>query len=344
MALLKALHLANDGSTPDIDRRFMGAISLDGSRVIGSGSLVVSEKSGTPNMSVDVSAGRAWVLGTDSSFQGSYYIESTAVENVVIAAADSTNARIDLIVATVRDDSYGAGSDDWILQAVQGTPAAVPVAPSVPDSSIVLAEVDVAANETAIEDAHVTDARYDVTYNAGGYFTKNGLVVASEANFPASPEAGDKVFSTTDNVEMVYNGTKWHPASGSKTVFASYTATASSAGGSMTAISPGVSVTVPSWATTVDVEMSVHGWFNGTTNAAITALRAVIGGQAGDEARIYPIANVANQRMGADFKTRITLSGSGSQTLLAQGQLISGSGTFVWDTNVKVQAMLTFRP
>ncbi len=137
-------------------------ISPLGSGVAASGHLAVSEKSGTPNMSVDVAAGGVFVASTRSAAQGVYHAYNDAVENVAIAAADPTNPRIDRILVQIRDEAQDAAltQNDARFLVVQGTPAAVPVAPSITvDDYYELAQVEVAALATSITDADITDQR-----------------------------------------------------------------------------------------------------------------------------------------------------------------------------------------
>ena len=137
-------------------RRMTEAMTGGTEGALASGELAVSEKSGTPDMSVDVSAGRAFILGTESSFQGTYFVESRAVENLSIAAADATNPRKDIVVARVEDSEESGATDAWSLAVVTGTPAASPSAPALPANSLLLATVDVAALASSIVDANVT--------------------------------------------------------------------------------------------------------------------------------------------------------------------------------------------
>src|SRR4051812_21268268 len=64
--------------------------------------LAVSQRGAGANMSVDVAIGRALYQITNSHLTPSktykVYHDSDAVENVLIAAADATNPRIDIIV------------------------------------------------------------------------------------------------------------------------------------------------------------------------------------------------------------------------------------------------------
>lgn len=131
--------------------------------IISLGDLIVAQRAAGANMSVDVAAGAAIVIGTDAAFQGKYLCKSTAVTNVTIAAAPSTgNSRIDLIVAEVRDaDQNGGTHNDWIIAAVTGTAATTgtQVAPSAPASSYVLAQIAVGPTVTTIVNANVSDLR-----------------------------------------------------------------------------------------------------------------------------------------------------------------------------------------
>jgi hypothetical protein len=64
------------------------------------------------------------------------------------------------------NDAYYTGSlNNVVIQAVAGTPAGSPVAPSLPANSITLATVAVGAGATAITNANITDTRVLVTTN-----------------------------------------------------------------------------------------------------------------------------------------------------------------------------------
>lgn len=139
-----------------------GLISVPG--VVATGDLLVSAN-GTPNMSVNVAAGGAFVRGSDLAVtQGTYHLFSDSTVNKAIAASDATNPRIDRIVARVRDAFYiGGAVNAWDLFVVAGTPAATPVAPAVPASSLLLADVAVGAAVTTITNANITDRRIRAT-------------------------------------------------------------------------------------------------------------------------------------------------------------------------------------
>lgn len=126
---------------------------------------LVSEHS-PQNMSVDIAEGRGFFKKTSMTYNG----YSDAVNNVVIGANASGNPRIDSIVAYV---DLGAApnadaSNVLTFEAVQGTPAASPVAP---DSAaieaaigagnpyIVLANVTVDNGASSIVNAKISDER-----------------------------------------------------------------------------------------------------------------------------------------------------------------------------------------
>lgn len=111
----------------------------------------------TPNMSVNVAPGQAWIAGTLESPQGYYYVLSTATETVTIPAANSANPRIDLICVVVTDPAAGqTGTAGASIIDVTGTPAAAPVPPSAPPNSITVAQVAVGAGVTSITQSNIT--------------------------------------------------------------------------------------------------------------------------------------------------------------------------------------------
>jgi hypothetical protein len=133
------------------DRRVLGAIwpneAVSGMACTADGMSMV----------VNIAQGAAAVsLGAFNSVLCS----SNALEQVMIAAANATNPRIDLIVAQVRSNELDGGTNnDWLFQVVAGTPAATPVVPAEPARSVAIAQVYVAAGAVTINQAAITDAR-----------------------------------------------------------------------------------------------------------------------------------------------------------------------------------------
>jgi len=119
---------------------------------------------GTPNMTVNVGTGQAWVEGTylTSSesgvvVQGNYWVQNDTVYNLPVPAANSSLARIDLVCVVVTDSNEGqAGTTGATIIDVPGTPSASPVAPTPPVSSIVIAQINVPAAATTITSSDIT--------------------------------------------------------------------------------------------------------------------------------------------------------------------------------------------
>jgi hypothetical protein len=118
-------------------------------------------QNGTPNMSVNVAAGGAFIRGTQNANQGAYHVWNDGTVNLSISAADVTNGRRDLVIAQVRDSYYSGATNDARITVVTGTAAASPVDPSLASfpNALVLARITVAAGDTAINTADITDLR-----------------------------------------------------------------------------------------------------------------------------------------------------------------------------------------
>lgn len=128
--------------------------------VINTGDLAVTQN-GTPNMSVNVATGGCFIRGTLNANQGAYHLWNDGTVNLSISAADATNGRRDLVIAQVRDAAYSGATNDARITVVTGTPAASPADPSLASfpNALVLARITVAAGDTNINTADITDLR-----------------------------------------------------------------------------------------------------------------------------------------------------------------------------------------
>jgi hypothetical protein len=162
---------------------FAGGVGAadNGHGVINQADLAVTQND-TPNMTVNVAAGGAFIRGTQSANQGVYHLFNDASVSVVIATADATNARHDLIIAQVRDAAYSGATNDARIIVVPGTPAAVPVDPSLASfpNALVLARVTVTAGKTSILTADITNTR-TVANQVGKIPTYNTSALATTA-------------------------------------------------------------------------------------------------------------------------------------------------------------------
>jgi hypothetical protein len=168
-----ATHHAN------VNRMFMAASTGRVEGVIYG--LAVAQRGAGANMSVDIAKGSGVVFGDDNEQQGTYGVTNDATANVVIAAADPTNPRRDLIACRVRDAFYTGGTNAWDLFVIQGTAAGAPVDPTVPNNCMVLARVAVAAAASSITNANITDLRS---------FTPVGVQMVNSARPPGTLYGG----------------------------------------------------------------------------------------------------------------------------------------------------------
>lgn len=182
------------------DRALIHSIFGGREGVAGSTDLAVSQN-GSPNMSVNIAAGRGVVFGDTASDQQLYHIWNDATVNKTISAADPTNPRRDLIVAEVRDHFMdGGGSNDWRLRVITGTPAGSPADPALPNNCLLLARVAVAAAASSITNANITDLRP----RAGTVGSCD--VICTSTTRPAVPFVGMKIYETDTAKELVYAG------------------------------------------------------------------------------------------------------------------------------------------
>lgn len=170
---------------------FAGGVSAVDSAhgVINFGDLAVTQN-GTPNMTVNVAAGGAFIRGTQSANQGAYHLYNDGSINVGLASSDPTNPRRDLVIAQVRDAFYSGSTKDARITVVTGTAAASPTDPSLSSfpNALVLARVAVAANDTAITTAKITDLRtyarteWNSPWGFIGATTRTSSLAATNAN------------------------------------------------------------------------------------------------------------------------------------------------------------------
>jgi hypothetical protein len=190
-------------------RRMMHAMLGGRSGIVAAGDMAVTQN-GTPNMSVNVAGGQLVLAGTEGTYQGVYVCENRGTQNVAIAAADSTNARRDLIVARVRDAAYSGATNSFAIEVVTGTPAASPVDPAIPANSYVLARIAVAAGATSITNANITDGRSSWSGQYGRAAALGGTIICTSTTRPTGVE-GMRIYETDTKQELVHNGTTFVP-------------------------------------------------------------------------------------------------------------------------------------
>lgn len=168
------------------------------------GDLLVT--TGGAGLDLFVAAGSAYILNNESSGETQMYrVLNDASATVTAATADATNPRIDIVVGTVSDAEYPAGTDTWVLQIVSGTPTGgatltnLTGAATVPDNSVLLAYVLVPATFAGpfVNATHILDVR-------NNYF-KCGSAPWVSVEASAATSSGNATFTQNALATLVHN-------------------------------------------------------------------------------------------------------------------------------------------
>lgn len=90
--------------------------------VVGTADMAVAQRGAGANMSVDIAAGEAWVLGESVALQGLYHGYNDATFNLTgFTSAHATLPRIDRVALRVRDAFHGDAANDLTFVIVTGT-------------------------------------------------------------------------------------------------------------------------------------------------------------------------------------------------------------------------------
>jgi hypothetical protein len=108
-------------------------------------------------MSVTVNAGVAFVQGSTSATAGMYTGCLDTTTTLTATTSDPTNPRIDNVIVQFVD--VGTSSSTGTVNIQAGTPAASPVAPTLPANSLLLAQIAVGAGVSTITSGNITDKR-----------------------------------------------------------------------------------------------------------------------------------------------------------------------------------------
>ncbi|WIC88826.1 minor tail protein [Streptomyces phage OnionKnight] len=147
----------------------------------------------TPNMTVIVSAGFAFIDQHDTGGQGTYICVNDGDVTLTVQPAGSAGQyRKDTVVASVYDAEYAGSSSEWQLEVIQGPYAAsagTTVRGTLPPNAQVLADITVNPSQSSVSSGNIFDARnYSVA--AGGV-----LPVASNIA-PNRPHPGQVMYLT----------------------------------------------------------------------------------------------------------------------------------------------------
>lgn len=159
---------------------------------------------GSPNMTVNVDSGIAYIAGTQAGLQGMYCCINDAIVIKTISAADPSLPRIDIIYLQVDDQFYSGAANSWDIKYLAGTPASTPVAPTPSGGNyLVIANIAVAAGATSISTGNITSVRTYVCASGGV------RRVTSSTNRPTAPLKGDMIYRTDQGYYETYDGSAW---------------------------------------------------------------------------------------------------------------------------------------
>jgi hypothetical protein len=211
-------YVQNYADTAQIDRMAYGDIFGANLAVLTANAFQVIPSAFFPgSMSVDVQPGRVAFPGNLVLGEGTYYLYSDSPENVLLAAADPTNPRIDLIVAQVDNDYLdSSGHNDFVFVALTGTPAVSPVVPTPGPNQLAIARVAVAANASTIVAGNITYL-LPAQYTPGGGApsgTAGGDLSGMYPNPTVDGLQGTPVGTlagAANGQVLTWNGTAWVP-------------------------------------------------------------------------------------------------------------------------------------
>ncbi|MER6103626.1 hypothetical protein ABT115_15210 [Streptomyces sp. NPDC001832] len=154
----------------------------------------------TPNMTVIVSAGMAYVDNHDAGGSGTYVcINDSDVTLPIQPAGGAGQYRKDCVVASVYDAETAGSASEWRLEVIQGAYAAsagAAVRPSLPPNAQILADVAVGASVTSISAGNISDVRQ---YSVG----LGGVLPTVAAGAPPRPHPGQLIYQMdTDLLEV----------------------------------------------------------------------------------------------------------------------------------------------
>ncbi len=109
-------------------------------------------------MVVTAGTGMNVIVGTGRAIIDCKWLRNDSAYNIAITPADTTLARYTSIVILLDKDNRNMS-----ITAIDGEPATTPELPTVPENSLILADILIPANSTSILQANITDDRADST-------------------------------------------------------------------------------------------------------------------------------------------------------------------------------------
>ncbi len=151
---------------------------------VAGNSFQVLQNLGT-DMNVKIGSGTAFdraVVKGDLAGQGTFVPEhQNATQVLAVAASDPTDDRIDNVILRVFDDTFDSSTFDYAdIEVTTGTADPTPVAPAVPSTAILLAEILVQNAVTQIVNGDITDKRAEYSLKVNQAFTGWQLVKSAD--------------------------------------------------------------------------------------------------------------------------------------------------------------------
>lgn len=204
MGVLDALWHQNTADHSAVEYRLMLAGLLGGrSGVAHPDHLKVTQHAGTPNGTIDVAPGTAFIAGSEQTWQGMYAVSLDTVVSRTVTPTGG-DPRIDLVIARVRDTIYSAGGDDEDIVVVAGEAAPAPAPPALLDlgyrNYLILAAIQVPASTSVITNAMITQFGARAT-------TVGGVIVCTSGSRPGSAPAGQTIYETDTGRLAVWDTT-----------------------------------------------------------------------------------------------------------------------------------------
>ena len=316
------------------------AVAVPGGVYPGPGAMAVSASSG---LNVQVAAGYCCVPHPTAG-QGGYVFGTLQAATLSLAAADTVNPRVDLIVARVYDTGNSSSfCDVEVITGVAATPA---VTPSTPSAAIALASVSVPAAAVALASGAVTDLRTYVVAPGGV------LPIANSAAAPAVPST-QIMYDMSRNLLVKGTGSAGSTAllsSGPWTPALSYVSSPksdSSAKGTLTQVTS-VSVTTDG-STDLDIYYKWPGLYVGTAPLLVT-MEVTIDGVVLDQTPISVQSSSSGSPANGGSARFYTSSGAGNtpsaatHTIAFSFQSASGSITTTMACSSTALACLRVAP
>ena len=148
-----------NGVTPEVHRQIIAAQWHNTGVIDGLG------VSGRSDLRYNVAAGVAVCSKGDADGKTLAYWPGG--QTAAVSAGDAANPRIDLVWITAHNPKEGDADNQVVVGVTQGTPAANPVAPTLPAGCTLLRSMRVPANATATSSATQVDSiNYAIPYGA----------------------------------------------------------------------------------------------------------------------------------------------------------------------------------